>query len=244
MIREKFTLIALAVIVIALSGGIGLVLFKKPAPSVIESTSPEPTPLMATQIEPPFEKPSVEEFAARAQKAAKHVFVKPPLPKEIASWRTHRDEDMGFELKYPDYYKEFVPRTGYDSVTDANLIAAFAAKPIREDSHPSFAVSIFPLNSYQFKDPPDATEYWYDAEKDEWLEHRPGYGTMKAYLSTLRSDEWVGYRLGWGDGGHLESIIAIPYKERGLMIEFSFYYWPLTEEDGQDELIFSTLKRL
>lgn len=181
---------------------------------------------------------------------------------ETANWKTYGNEKYGFEVKYPDYYQILttttpeIRKTDIYAETDASgggyikyrskIISVFSLETKSKviNSYPDFKINIFPLDSYRFTDMPGGVEDGYDLGKSEWWENKYGEGRVKVDLITIQKGGWIGYRLGTGDAGYLDSVIAIPYKNKGLMLEFNFLAGPFTKEEAPVEIIFSTLKGL
>ena len=200
-----------------------------------------------------------------------HIVYAPDLPDAVqslesfriisqntAEWKAYKNEKYGFEFQYPNYYAQFsmenpsmrnagifVDRSGingggYIRYKDI-LPAQTSLRAASVNSSPDLYFHIFNLNEYRFNGL--GVEYGYDVSQNAWwYDQANGNGRENFDPPQINGGGWQGFKFSTGDAGASYVAIAIPLKERGIMLEFGFSYDQLTEEQIPREEILSTLK--
>jgi len=162
--------------------------------------------------------------------------------KETVAWKTYRNEEYGFEFKYPQDYENFSSsdvslgyrlsgmyldsgKIQYKEKIIANV--SLMAKPTKENSAPLIVVHIFPLSSYGYTYLSGGVEFDYDAVNNKWSQVKVENGkvvTKQIEVEIFSINGIKGYKLDSdidADSGSV-NMTAIPHKEKGFVLEFHF----------------------
>lgn len=177
----------------------------------------------------------------------------------IAEWNTYTDEEYGFKFKYPAYYENFEEspmashkkdislekmKGGGFQIKYKSIVNALASRKAesRNKNIGELRVDVYDLNSYAISNIPSGVEFWFDQTKDQWWQNT-GESKSVSFLPQVKAgDGIVGYKTEIGDAGEGFEYVIIPLKERGVMIEISFYKGIDTTENAPIDTILSTLK--
>ena len=158
-----------------------------------------------------------------------------------ATWVTYHNDQYGFSQSYPPclgqiveetpysrdaglYTEGYNRRTSYTITTTLNLGSA----PVSPDCvAQSMSILVFELAGYSHYN--IYTELTYDAASDSWLINN-GDGPVPDDTEPVAGEGWRGQPFGFGDAEFVSTGLAVPWEERGLVLEVSFGY--IYSQDG------------
>ncbi|MEX2514754.1 MAG: hypothetical protein WD335_01320 [Candidatus Paceibacterota bacterium] len=158
-------------------------------------------------------------------------------------WKTYRNDEHGFSLRYPEIYGDFKDVDGWAHDSELESFQTQAS------GYPNFSVKIHDIDTFAAgADVGGTWPHYYISEEDRWI----------ARSSNATSSPSTGDSVGYTASGHKvyffetanipsrKETYAIPVPDQNLMVELSFLYNTVQEsssyttEDVDREKIFSS----
>lgn len=143
------------------------------------------------------------------------------LDDETANWKTYKDPDNKFELKYPSDFKQ---------ISKNDVIVFEKTGDNQKSKADSLSLSVKSLNNYRFSDDFSQTFYSYDANKKQWISSN---GSDEFLPKRVEGDLEI-YTSGVGGGLCTGDRILIPSPSRESMIEMISIICLESTEDTRD----------
>jgi len=138
---------------------------------------------------------------------------------EFANWKTYRNEEYGFEFKYPQSFGSLNQVAPPSNAGQKVTVASFES-----GGNYRLYLNIYKLDTYTLHDSGSGMLLFFDKDLDRWkAEYTLGIIGKEYYdMDSFISNGVVVYNYVWMDGGAASDKYIIPIKKSAVMIQISY----------------------